>query len=291
MTDILEGRHRDKSEAQLQEIATPNLDADKSPRQLQGKLCSVVNTYIETMQKITSSNCMTCHCKISLSLQPKSWLQRRILTVLALKEALMQFPTETNLASVYIYHVALLEVMPLEKRRVQHVEHFLTKFSNLPAFFSTVILALKELLSDEFDYGSIRQQGICDIADLLDGRLLRSIAHKSINEALVPELGRRFAEIAHVLCTFSGIHVKPLCVSPTVGPTIVMNQDDHVIRSTMLRFSNPIFDNHLLPIKLEITSEATSNAESGRIFRELTHWHNAKVRFSEASCLTGDARL
>jgi hypothetical protein len=128
----------------------------------------------------------------------------------------------------------------------------------------------------------------CDVADLVDGRLLSACLQDASIGA--NETYRTLAQACEALgAGFSigeivdsngnaGKELSVFCHGssadsiPAAAPQSQSNESYAV-----LPFSNEIFDPHLAPVQLEIDRVGdVEDATAGNIFREITHWHNHK---------------
>ncbi|KIX99109.1 uncharacterized protein Z520_05570 [Fonsecaea multimorphosa CBS 102226] len=154
------------------------------------------------------------------------------------------------------------------------------------------------LMSAAWRDSVLRQKLPCDLADLLDGRLFINIVsafQRSGGQiAPCPSMFSSFKELTSVLNDACGINLQfESWISETQSQITIEQQDFRFnptepwsenrdltiltngckVRTTVLPFSNPVFDNHLSPIQLAV-DVSVSKAGTSRIFKELSHWHN-----------------
>ena len=220
-----------------------------------------------------------CQCPRPVELSPTDLTERANLALIVLARMFrMHLVTET-LATSFLAHTVLLGTIPLRKRCLKspgqrdnvqsELNAFLANFSNLS------IMLLKESL---WTTAMENSRVVCDISDLIDGRLLEAVHTNITAYSLDHQQCSMYETLAHALCAISGIHLKvPPCT--TAANALVRATNDLDMNGiTILPFSNPVFDNHLSSIRLRIAPSKSSERHSGRIYQEVSHWHNAKRR-------------
>ena len=285
MIDVLEGSRQAKYEPggwvqPLWDDANTSSTKAGAPSTTPTELNSLMLALTETSAK--------CSCGTSGN-DRSQMSSRRLLSVLALKEIVATHAPATKLVDAYIGHVAALEILPLSARRMKAVSSSHADLTSASQFLSALCLELSSLLDDDALNRMICQGITSDIADLLDGRLFNAVCTDSVGDAFAGQaLKQRFDHLAWALCKTTGKHpTKVTSNSPQCAeakdPRSVTKPRQNGLQSTskashsVLPFSNQIFDRHLLPIKIETGREQAQSVETGRIFQEITHWHNAKV--------------
>ncbi|KAL9102665.1 MAG: hypothetical protein Q9163_002219 [Psora crenata] len=233
------------------------------------------NSLIAIQSALAERRC-TCKCGSTQPLDPGRWTQRRYLTVIALKKLLLENAETKHFAAIYLLHIALLEVLPLARRRVRFGSVGADRHYGPHISSGMMAESLLSIIRSNKLWEDIRVLAVCDIADLVDGRLLVAAT------TCVPEwknettLRSSFQEQAHLLCVLTGVHLGMPINDAVEKPAIASVNVLETVQPTILPFSNAVFDKHLAPIKLATKSVKGLNSESGRVFREVTHWHNAK---------------
>ena len=220
----------------------------------------------------------SCRCDSLRSFDPEQWTQRRFILVFALKKLLARDAIMQDIATIFVWHIVMLELLPLKRRRFGSIESTDVSVPRLEIFLNEILRILLDLLKVDKSSQWPKKDAFCDIADLLDARLLMAVATTLLSGGTF-DFGAtsRFEEIANALCLISGIHLEawakgePQSLSRDV-PIRSFNKK----QITVLPFSNPVFDKHLAPVQLTIAPTKANSFETGRIFREVTHWHNAK---------------
>ena len=218
-----------------------------------------------------------CQCRFSeLADRGRPFTEREILTLLTLAPMLKDDPALKDLSTYFLCHTALITLLPLSNRRqptqTSSGEEHLRSQSFL-AIFSKISSTL--ISSGGWAKAMENKLIPCDISDLIDGRLFEAVR---MGESQWRYPAPIFEDLAHSLCTLSGIHLKI--------PTNLANATSHSngvsgLASgpiSILPFSNPIFDKHLTSINLCVVSSKSSDRQYGRIFQEVSHWHSAKRR-------------
>lgn len=220
-----------------------------------------------------------CQCLRPAEISPPDLTERANLALIVLARMFrMQMVTET-LAASFLVHTVLIGSISLRKRCLKipaQGDHVQTELDAFLANFSKLSIALlKESL---WTTAMENSRVVCDISDLIDGRLLEAVHANIAAYALHPQQRSMFEMLAHALCAISGVHLKvPSCT--TAANALVGTTDNFDISElTILPFSNPVFDNHLSSIHLRICPPKSSDRHSGRIYQEVSHWHNAKRR-------------
>jgi len=240
--------------------------------------------------KSRSDDNIECQCSSTSTKGLASLTERAVVTLIVLTQMLRDDPRAESLATSFLVHTALLGSVSLSKRRQacpslevdmkDHLDYFLRKFSDCSSS-----MLLSNVWDRSMDDGSLE----CDISDLVDGRLFESIFASAGEVSLNPQLTSAFDDLAHALCALSGIHLKaPVSSQKTTqatGKTNGLMSDD----ITILPFSNPVFDKHLRSIELPIVPNKASDRQIGRIFQEVSHWHNAKRRLDPKNTLVTPA--
>lgn len=233
-----------------------------------------------------------CQCTSSSSKTLSGLTESLVVTLLVLTQMLHDDPSVESLATGFLSHTVLIASAPLSMRRQasvslegtrrHQIDSFLTKFS---AISNTV------LSSNAWDTSMDRALLACDLSDLVDGRLLESMLVNTGEVSLNHELISKFDDLAHTLCALSGIHLKAPGLSQRAIHASEKTNGSMSSDITILPFSNPVFDQHLASIELRIAPPKSSDRQMGRIFQEVSHWHNAKKRLDPKNTLVTPATV
>ena len=229
---------------------------------------------------------LECQCSSSQTESSSDLTERVDLTILVLGRMLKEKLVTESLATSFLIHTVLIGSTPLSERRLalssRHyngknpMDSFLVNFSNLSCI----------LLSDKIWATTMEtRNAICDISDLIDGRLFEAVSTNTKQYGFDFQQTSSFEKFARGLCAISGVHLSPPpSVSATDTSTQTMNGSSPWDLA-ILPFSNPVFDKHLASINIQAAPSKASGRQSGRIYREVTHWHNAKRRLDPKATL------
>ncbi|KAL1860353.1 hypothetical protein Daus18300_009266 [Diaporthe australafricana] len=183
------------------------------------------------------------------------------------KEAPAKF---SAFASAFIVHLVLMRQLPLSQRSFDAAQDrdeadkgaFLAQFSTT----STGLL-------DQF--GSTLQW---DLFDLVDGRLLGYVLSQKpqIPKSLVAEAHAYAKKISEL----TGVSVEGSLPALETATDLVQhdlkNGEASIREHGVLLFSQPALNDYLQDIHL-VPTDSSEKETVPKIFRELTHWHNARV--------------
>lgn len=205
--------------------------------------------------------------------------EREYLTVITLAQMMHNDRSNAPLAFAFLVHTVLIGDASLSDRPLlanrgkAKIEKGISGFISEFAYISRAILEQKSW-SSAMDEKAVP----CDIADLIDGRLLIAASCGLVDILkLKPKIdrllqllnllyGAPLEEWEHELIA----RVKRVKLKPSKW-----HAGDQV---SILPFSNPVFDKHLVSVRISTDSSMKFNSESARIFQEISHWHNAKRR-------------
>ena len=205
--------------------------------------------------------------------------EREILTVVTLARILDDDLLMKDLATHFLAHTALVTSLPLSNRRQptqvlnseeqSRLNLFIVKFSKI----SSTLLS-SGAWSEAMGAGNVP----CDISDLVDGRLFEAITMGEGRRPLPDQSTAIFEDLARSVCALSGVHLEiPTGTQITTWHTSGANASTSEAL-TILPFSNPVFDTHLTSINLQVAPLKSFDGQTGRVFREISHWHSAKKR-------------
>ncbi|RAL11807.1 putative DEAD/DEAH box helicase [Aspergillus homomorphus CBS 101889] len=156
-------------------------------------------------------------------------------------------------------------------------------------------LALTILQSPLWQEVFSNEEIVCDLADMIDGRILSAILNRSREStmAMLNNHGvtKRYNLLVSVL---NGICQAEILVYISPGNSVVAkycqdqdhkqsaahsdSKDSSSMSGSVMTFSNPVFDRHLSPISLKILSSAAANSSFSMSipFEERKHWHSQR---------------
>jgi ATP-dependent RNA helicase DDX60 len=231
---------------------------------------------------------------------------RLIITMIFLKE--FQTPSHATYCSALLLHVLLLGEMPLSSRRQPKIQLDQVVEVSVRIFVQEYCTYCRNLI-EQLDW-SITDAS--DIVDLFDGRLFRNVVF-AISEGpdLIKDLSEKlkcsYMSLQRYLAKQTPTRSLTLC-TPSVAMTSDENSDgtlpedsdseqcddeipdqelsneeylkkevaSQVGEPSVLPFSHPIFNKHLASISITVKDRELNNGSNGKIFRELTHWHNSR---------------
>jgi hypothetical protein len=192
--------------------------------------------------------------------------EREYLTVLVASKLTS---SDNGLSSALLRQVALLSDIPLSDRVVKH--------QGIPQEINAFILDFcheaRKFVGSPAWAEAFKGHPDCDLADLIDGRLLASCARDSSKGC-----SERFETLLKATEALNGHDLPSYTASEASSDSSATNGgDEGDLTYKVLPFANSTFDQHLAPIHLEV-SRAGGKADqiSATVFREVTHWHNQR---------------
>lgn len=173
-------------------------------------------------------------------------------------------------ASAFIIHLVLLRHLPLSQRSFGAVQD--RDENDTQAFlseFSSASIALLDQFAPALPW---------DLFDLVDGRLLGYVLSQKpqLPKSLVTAV-HAFASKIEGLTSVSIASSLPALETSSGSVTgNAQNGDSAISEHGVLPFSQPALNDYLQDIHLVPTSDSEQETLP-KIFRELTHWHNARV--------------
>lgn len=178
-------------------------------------------------------------------------------------------------ASTYIIHLALLRRLPLSQRSFDtvHLDDEVA-MRNFLSEFSTASIESLGFLADEFRW---------DAFDLLDGRLFRFLvaSRPQFPNYLDEELYMFTKKIKQI--TSTDIYASfPFSKTTNDSDTSIFKTEglctisSELHTSGVLPFYQPILNSYLENIQL-IPAHTHQRLSAPKIFKELSHWHNARL--------------
>lgn len=210
---------------------------------------------------------------------PALGLTERQALIAAVVSTLMSSPPTSidatlcaQLCCVLLLHSALLTHLPLASRRLEDQ----TGSKETIEFLQSAAQHGASILQSEKWSALTGFTGSCDVADVIDGRLfLQLVQQPNAPSGEVMETFNKIFKAAESLIGKSLPKKMPEASDEEEKPTA---EEPKPVELAVLPFSNPVFDKHLESVHLEIDEMAGAEQTyaSHKIFREVTHWHNAK---------------
>jgi hypothetical protein len=180
--------------------------------------------------------------------------------------------TCAQLCCVLLLHSALLTHLPLASRRLEDQ----TGSKETIEFLQSITQHGASILRSDKWSALTGFSGSCDIADAIDGRLfLQLVQQPNAPSEEVMETFNKLFKAAESLIGKSLPKQMPKASDVEKKPAA---EESKPANLSVLPFSNPVFDKHMESVHLDIDEMAGSEQtiSSHKIFREVTHWHNAK---------------
>ncbi len=125
-----------------------------------------------------------------------------------------------------------------------------------------------------------------DVFDLIDGRLYLQVLNGLKTLSVPDDIARELSNLAGLLNTLSGVDISNMFPDQNGVETKLSRTKQYGIHkktleeaspspSFVLPFTHPIMDKYLQQVHLTTEKDSEPPCAS-QIFRELTHWHNAK---------------
>lgn len=213
-----------------------------------------------------------------------SLTERLNLVIFTLSQLLVQQPARAPLASAFLLHATLLSHVPLSARRMKELELAgRSGIADYRQFLNDFALTARAAIDcsrwkQHFDDCGVQ----CDVVDLVDGRLFKTVLSeiqgRSNAMTLLPEeIMQDFHSAACIVKVHSGVQLQLLAEHHLKGKVLLPPLEQSFV-SSVLPFSNVVFDQHLESIKIDVDIRGAPDTDrrTTRIFREVTHWHNPK---------------
>ncbi|KAI7417662.1 P-loop containing nucleoside triphosphate hydrolase protein, partial [Hortaea werneckii] len=201
--------------------------------------------------------------------------ERQQLAVMVVSAMLRQKPGSVpsqalpSLCAAYLLHEALLAHTSLAMRRLPSTNGA----DGAQAFLRAASLVSEACLSSPAWKG---KDSSCDVADCVDGRLFLEASNGIAGQG---DVQKTFDSLVAAVEKISGTKLPQASGNTaTAGEVRPKGEEQRHEEIAVLPFSNPVFDKHLEPVRLQV-DESVGDDESfttHRIFQELTHWHNVK---------------
>ena len=243
--------------------------------------------------------------KLGISISPNSGTENAfteavILTILTLALILRKDSTFEDLALAFLVHTVLIGDLRISNRRQSEIFMEEDDSDARVVKFLSLFAGVSRRIMEQDAWGpALRDRKVpCDIADLVDGRLFRRIVYQmteAYEEIKLPQqVVAKIAILTRALHSLCGIQLQPKTQGSNAGGPVTATENlkvqDDSRSASLLPFSNHVFDKHLASIKISANHSRLPEGESARIFREVSHWHNAKRRLDPKGTLPATER-
>jgi ATP-dependent RNA helicase DDX60 len=203
---------------------------------------------------------------------------REEIALVACASILKEKPGAANEKRVaaFLVHVAMLERGDLGQRSCGKPAKTVCDedYQFLECFSNVAITLIRHWTTN--DTGSHVNLRVCD---LVDGRLFLHILQSIESLNLIVDIRPSVKVIESIVGVDISRHL-PSHSLPTEefvqSESINAEVPQYHTKATVLPFSHPILNPYLEELKLETEQSVYDSATGSKIFRELTHWHNAK---------------
>ncbi|KAF1994834.1 DEAD/DEAH box helicase [Amniculicola lignicola CBS 123094] len=193
--------------------------------------------------------------------------ERDLLTLLTLSQTSSNGSDDADLRSAFLRHTVLLSQLPLQERLLDAP----TLPEKAQTFLASFCHEARRIIESKIWQDEVAKHDLeCDVADLVDGKLLSiCIQNPSIGA------GKRL-QLLLAAIKATGQGSSDANGSSNGKPVELATKADHG-RYAVLPFSNEAFDKHLAPVQLPVDKKTHTESEMpARIFREVSHWHDHK---------------
>ena len=210
--------------------------------------------------------------------------ERLGLVIVSISQLLKEQPKVSGIASAFLLHAILLTYIPMSARRLKQIE--LADESETKKYRKFLVdfafLARATIDNSQWKQHYEERAGQCHVMDLMDGRVFKMVllmlqGRSDIAKLLSEAIREDFNYAADIVERSSGVQLQLSDQTYFTGKVISPPKEQKVVPS-ILRFSNTVFDRHLMSIKVDVDVRdfVDIDARSSRIFREISHWHNPK---------------
>ncbi|KAL8736319.1 MAG: hypothetical protein Q9181_002497 [Wetmoreana brouardii] len=212
--------------------------------------------------------------------------ERTLLTIAALSLILKEQSADLRLVMAMLIQMLIISDIGISARRLDspaiadrdrlRLDEFLERFAEI-----SVRLLQKSIWKDICSDNSLA----CDVLDLIDGRLFANVWSEldkpSALGMLSPHLRTQLQRYTKVMS--NAAETRELLAEGR-GSSNSKVQPPGRLRSlpsnslSVLPFSHVVFDKHMKPISIAVRPPKEPSGRSAKVFREVSHWHNAKRR-------------
>ncbi|KAF2021325.1 DEAD/DEAH box helicase [Aaosphaeria arxii CBS 175.79] len=193
--------------------------------------------------------------------------EREYLTFLTLLKLSSSEDIDMEQCSAFLRHLALLSELPLTARLPKDIDldedgtDFIVEFCS----------ESRRILQSVHWQNDVAKLGlVCDVADLVDGKLFAACLE---DESL--GAGDRFRILVDAIKFPLGESSAPPSKPLSQAKFDKLNKSDHTY--AVLPLSNTVFDKHLSPVELVVDRSGDEpDSTSAMVFREAFNWHNSK---------------
>ncbi|KAL8919833.1 MAG: hypothetical protein Q9208_006566 [Pyrenodesmia sp. 3 TL-2023] len=274
MTMVVEGTRKVKAPSNVLDTASKSQSSEKEQE---------MNGHLLDAEELEG----TVKLLLEMAAGKVETTERLLLTLVVLHIMLQKGSASQRQAVAILIHMLLITESSLSSRHLgpatvetgkrQEFENFLVSFAQTASAFVR-----------ETSWNEICSEAslACDVADLIDGRLFVAVWRElddggfiktSYSSGLISQL----KQYAGVLSASTGTTIR-----------ITLNSDKARLQSpaafngvpsrdgsmSILPFSDAVFNKHLKSIRISVQASDAPSNRPNKVFKELSHWHNAKRR-------------
>lgn len=221
----------------------------------------------------------------------KSDHEGQLLTLEVLHQLLKTDQIGEQMATAIALHSAFLIHLPLASRRLPRQGQLSS--SEIQELERFCLLAERIITKLQKGTQESRATELCNVADLIDGRLLCNVLYKikggSSISNLTEAVWSTFRKMQDMLGLAKSSESNDSAVLSDEADAAGNTQVEDLAKS-VLPFSNPVFDAHLASVHLPIDAKVDKDGDTARIFQEVSHWHNARPLEPKTPKVSLDAR-
>ncbi|KAI4193543.1 MAG: hypothetical protein LQ346_003899 [Caloplaca aetnensis] len=274
MTMVVEGTRKVKAPSNVLDTASISTSSDRKPH---------ANGHLQDAEALGS----TVDLLLRKAGDEDETTERRLLTLLTLHTMLQKESADQRQAVAILIHMLLITETSLPSRHIGPATVETSKRQEfddfLQSFAETASALLREPLWDE----TCRKASLeCDVADLIDGRLFAAVWREVDDGGFIktmysPGLISQLERWASILSASTGTTIRITPNPDNARPersaaTNGVSSGDGSM--SILPFSDAVFDKHMKSIKISAKASDEPANKPNKVFKELSHWHNAKRR-------------
>ncbi|KAI4131463.1 MAG: hypothetical protein LQ338_001205 [Usnochroma carphineum] len=274
MTVVVEGPRRSKASSNIVDTVL------RSQPSIQSKSASTHLADIDDLQKDVELIAQSTAGEDAVT-------ERMLLTLATLCVILKGKLGKQRVVLATLIHLLLITERPLSNRHIGPATIDVQKRHETEDFIGTFAEIATALLHEAFWNNLCSKASLdSDIADLIDGRLFVAVWREladdgSTSAAFSPLLLARLQKVTDTLSASTGTQIRLITKSEqaqsrSLAQTTRTSSTNK--GATILPFSDTVFEKHMRSIRISVQSSQEPSSRSNKVFRELSHWHNAKRR-------------
>ncbi|KAF2455466.1 hypothetical protein BDY21DRAFT_365243 [Lineolata rhizophorae] len=261
MTMVLEGSRRS---------LPPNVDA----------LSDALSSLSLTNGSANGTDASSAMNILSGVLDGKRLTEREGLALLTIQEMVNHGQANATLALAFLLHLSVLSQLKVTDRGVPDRPVIVSG----DPFMTNFAITASRILRTPLWSNIAARCASCDVSDLVDGRIFNTILNSMEDDfnldAIDGTLKSKALMLVQAAQKFSS-EMQSLLEGPLKAPQDHRDPRHHTKDGdihpslAVLPFSNPVFDNHMDPIRLKVDKHASEvDPRAEVVFKEISHWHS-----------------